>query len=115
MLSETLERAPDLAGTRCLDFWEGDAWVRKGRHGIGMAILYVLVGGIVGSVLGTLLVHIFSPLARPLLVLGSIPGPDWTLNLGVVGVRFGGWVRLNLLGVVGLVAGFGWFWRSRAQ
>jgi hypothetical protein len=80
-----------------------------------MAILSLLVGGIVGSILGNLLVSLWHPLGRSLIVLGSQPGTGWAFNLGIIGGQVGAWVHLNVLGVIGLVVGLGWYWRAAAR
>lgn len=97
-------------------FWvpEGEraAAVRKGRRSIGMAIVFILVGGIVGSVLGRLLQPAWYALGRPLLSIGTQPGTSWSIDLGVVGLQIGAWLQLNVLGVIGLIVGLFWYRRS---
>ncbi len=86
--------------------------VRKGRRGIGLAIVFILVGGIVGSIFGRLLEPVWYPLGRSILALGTQPGTSWSVNLGVVGLQLGAWLKLNVLGVIGLIAGLFWYQRS---
>ena len=86
--------------------------MRKSRRSVAVAILYILVGGIVGSVLGHFLGTLWLPLGRSLVTVGSNPGTSWSLNLGVVGVQLGLWLHLNVLGVIGLIVGLLWFKRS---
>lgn len=86
--------------------------MRKGRHGIGVAILYILIGGMVGSIVGRLSAPLWLPLGRSLIVLGSKPGTTWSIDLGIVGVRLGAWIQVNLLGAIGLVVGLFWYQRS---
>lgn len=88
-----------------------EAAVRKGRQGFGMAIVYILIGGIVGSVLGRLLDPVWAPLGRTLLSLGSQPGTSWSVNLGIVGLQVGGWIQMNVVGVIGLIVGLFWYQR----
>ncbi len=76
-----------------------------------MAIVYILIGGIVGSVLGRLLDPLWAPLGRTLLSIGSQPGTGWSLNLGVVGLQVGGWIQMNVVGVIGLIVGLFWYQR----
>ena len=86
--------------------------MRKSRRSVALAILYILIGGIVGSVLGHFLGTIWPPLGRSLITVGSSPGTSWSLNLGVVGLEVGAWIQLNVLGVIGLIVGLFWFQRS---
>ncbi|MCL5115951.1 MAG: DUF4321 domain-containing protein [Firmicutes bacterium] len=86
--------------------------MRKGRQGIAMAIIYIVIGGIVGSVLGHLLTPVWAPLGRSLLTLGSLPGSTWSINLGVVGIQVGGWIDVNVVGVIGLIVGLFWYRRG---
>lgn len=79
--------------------------MRKGKHGIAIAILYILIGGIVGSVLGQLLAPLWAPIGKSLLTVGAAPGRIWSVDLGVIGISVGAWLNLNVLGVIGLVAG----------
>lgn len=85
--------------------------MRKGRQGIGMAILYILIGCIVGSVLGRLLQPVWVPLGRSVLTVGAQPGTAWSIDLGVVGMQVGAWVQVNVMGVIGMVVGLFWFQR----
>lgn len=84
--------------------------VAKGRS-IGLAILYILIGGIVGSILGRLLTPVWAPLGRTLLVVGARPGTAWSVDLGFMGIQLGVFIELNVLGVIGLVAGLMWYRR----
>lgn len=86
--------------------------MRKGRQSIGLAIVYILVGGLVGSVLGHLLASVWPPLGRSLLSIGSVPGTTWSINLGVVGLQVGGWLDVNVVGIIGLVIGLFWYRRG---
>ncbi|NMP21248.1 DUF4321 domain-containing protein [Sulfobacillus sp. DSM 109850] len=79
---------------------------------MGLAIIYIVIGGIVGSVLGHLLAPAWAPLGKSLLTVGALPGTTWSINLGVVGIQFGGWLELNLLGVIGLIVGLFWYRRG---
>ncbi len=86
--------------------------MKKGRHGLGLAIIYILIGGIVGSVLGRLLGPVWAPLGRSLITVGALPGTTWSINLGVIGLQVGGWLNINLMGVIGLIVGLFWYRRS---
>ncbi len=86
--------------------------MRKSRRSVALAIVYILVGGIVGSVLGHFLESLWLPLGRSLVTIGSNPGTTWSFNLGVVGLQVGAWLQLNVLGVIGLIMGLFWFRRS---
>lgn len=98
--------------SRGVGIWESGAnRLRKG-HGIGLAVIYIILGGIVGSVLGHLLAPVWSPLGRPLLTIGSVPGTTWSINLGVVGLQVGGWLEVNLVGLIGMIVGLFWFRRG---
>lgn len=84
----------------------------KGRNSVWMAILYVVIGGIVGSLLGHFLSALWSPLGHDYFDLGSPTGP-WTLNLGVFGISLGIWLQLNLGGIIGVIGGLWWYRRGR--
>lgn len=76
-----------------------------------MAIIYILLGGLVGSILGHLLTPLWSPLGRSLVMVGAQPGTSWSINLGVLGLQVGGWLEINLVGVMGMIVGLFWFQR----
>ncbi|PSR22084.1 MAG: DUF4321 domain-containing protein [Sulfobacillus acidophilus] len=86
--------------------------MHTGRRSIGLAILYIIIGGVVGSIVGQLLQPMWPVLGRSLLVVGSEPGTTWTFDLGIMGVRLGAWMQLNLLGMIGVVVGLIWYQRS---
>ena len=112
MLNKTRRLAPDFRLMRYSGIVEGERAVRKGRHGMGMAILYILIGGIVGSILGQVLTPVWHPLGRALVTLGSRPKTAWSIDLGFLAVQVGAWIQLNVLGVIGLIAGLLWFRRG---
>ncbi len=86
----------------------------RGRKGSGwIALLYVLVGGLVGSLIGRFVAPLWPPLGHSYFELGTPSGP-WTLNLGVFGLDLGVWLDLNLGGIIGLVVGLWWFQRRKA-
>lgn len=86
--------------------------MRKGRRSIGMAILAVVIGGLVGSILGRLLEPVWAPLGRTLLMVGAQPGTAWSADLGFLGISLGAWIRLNVMGVIGLIVALFWYLRS---
>ncbi len=75
-----------------------------------MLVLYALVGALVGSVVGRWLGTYWPLLGHDYVTLGV--GTPWTLNLAVVGLALGAWVHLNLVGLLGLVAGVATWGRS---
>lgn len=75
----------------------------KRTSGFGVTVLYALIGAIVGSLIGHFLERIWAPLGYTYVNVG-FPNP-WVLNLNVVGGSLGVWLKLNLLGIVGLLAG----------
>jgi hypothetical protein len=46
-----------------------------------------------------------------LLSIGFQPGTAWSLHLGVVGLQVGGWIQMNVVGVIGLIVGLFWYQR----
>lgn len=85
--------------------------MRSRNRGFGVALLYVLIGGLVGSLIGHLLSPLWAPLGQNDLTIGTNPGTNWTLNLGVFGISLGLWLQLNLGGIIGIVAGLAWYRR----
>ena len=85
--------------------------MRSRRQGFWLALLYMLTGALVGSLLGHLLSAVWPPLGHSDFVIGSGPGTNWTLNLGVFGVSIGAWLYLNLGGIIGLIGGLIWYQR----
>ncbi|MCY0879078.1 MAG: DUF4321 domain-containing protein [Firmicutes bacterium] len=81
---------------------------------MGIAVVYVLLGGLVGSLMGHLLAPLWTPLGRTLVFLGTPPVRVWSVNLGIVGFQVGAWLNVNVLGIVGLLAGLAWFQRRSA-
>lgn len=81
------------------------------KSGFWMAIIYIFMGGVLGTVLGHLLSSVWSPLGHTYLTIGANPGTSWTLNLGIAGITFGAWIQLNLGGIIGLIVGLIWFQR----
>jgi hypothetical protein len=51
-------------------------------------------------------------LGHPYLVVGAGGGHPWSLDLHVVGIQFGIWVDLNVMAIVGIVAGLWIYQRS---
>jgi hypothetical protein len=86
---------------------------RAGARGWGLALVYALIGGVVGTLVGSWLAAYWPPLGHAYLTLGTPAGAPWTLNLDVIGVQVGAWMRLNLGGVVGVLLALGWFGRQR--
>ena len=66
-------------------------------------LLYGLLGAVVGGVVGRWLGAYWAPLGQTYATFGV--GTPWTVNLAVVGFSLGAWVHVNLVGLVGLVAG----------
>lgn len=75
---------------------------RGGR--VGLTLVYIVLGAIVGGMVGRFLQNWWPPLGRDWVMLGSTQAP-WSLNLGVFGVTVGGWLKLNLGGMVGMLVG----------
>ncbi|HDP80679.1 MAG TPA: hypothetical protein ENN21_07540 [Spirochaetes bacterium] len=67
------------------------------RGNLGFFIAFLLLGGVLGSALGTLLVKLFPSLA---IIHTNLTGPV-SFNLEII--SFG--LRLNLSAIVGMVAG----------
>jgi uncharacterized membrane protein YeaQ/YmgE (transglycosylase-associated protein family) len=86
--------------------------MKKGRRSLGLAILSTVVGGLVGSILGRLLASAWHPLGQTLLSLGSQPGTAWSIDLGFLGVQLGLWLKLNVVGLIGLMVGLFWYLRG---
>ena len=82
---------------------KGGGTLKTRRRSSWLLLLYVLVGAIVGSVVGRWLGAYWPLLGHNYVTLGA--GTPWTLNLAVVGFALGAWVQLNLVGLLGLVAG----------
>ena len=76
------------------------------QRGIGLVILVVLAGLVVGSLLGELLGSLLpAGHARELITRGPMVGlmPPATLDLRFLAVTFGLGLKVNLVGVVGVV------------
>ena len=76
-----------------------------------LILLYGVVGGIAGGVLGGILSRYWPPLGHAYISIGANPAAPWTLDLNVVGVAVGVWLRLNLGGILGVLLAVGWFAR----
>lgn len=85
--------------------------MRSRKQGFWLALIYVMIGALVGTLLGHFLSSLWAPLAHNYFVIGSGPGTSWSLNLGVVGLSIGGWLDLNLGGIIGLIVGLIWYQR----
>lgn len=88
--------------------------MRGGKRGSGWsAAVLALVGALLGDAAGLLLAPVWRPLGQPLLALGSPSTRPWTLQLGIVGLSVGAWIRVNGVGLVGMAAGLWWYRRKR--
>jgi len=75
-------------------------------RGLGLVVLIVLVGLIVGSLLGELAAGLLpSGMVRDVLTRGPQIGltPPATLDLRFMAVTFGAMVKINVVGVVGIL------------
>ena len=77
----------------------------------GLGLFYAVIGGIAGTIIGGILARYWPPLGHEYISIGANPATPWTLDLNVVGVALGIWVRLNLGGIVGVVLAVGLFAR----
>ena len=82
---------------------KGGGPLKTRRRSPWLLLLYALVGAVVGSVVGRWLGTYWPALGHSYASVGV--GTPWTLNLAVVGFALGAWVHLNLVGLLGLVAG----------
>jgi hypothetical protein len=76
------------------------------QRSLGLIVLMVVAGLVIGSLLGELLGHVAPPGAfRDLLTRGPTIGltPPATLDLRLVALTVGFYVKVNLVGVLGIV------------
>ncbi|CAB1129685.1 conserved protein of unknown function [Candidatus Hydrogenisulfobacillus filiaventi] len=85
--------------------------MRKRSGSFGVALLFILVGAVAGDVIGRLLMPLWAVLGRDVLALGSPDGRPWTLSAGILGIQLGGWLQVNLMGLVGMLGGLAWYLR----
>jgi hypothetical protein len=78
-----------------------------------VAILYALIGAVIGTWVGHWVAHYWAPLGRYAWTVGSGVKRPWTLDLEWLGVQFGFWLHINVVGLVGLLAGLGVYRRGR--
>ncbi|AEJ38799.1 hypothetical protein TPY_0601 [Sulfobacillus acidophilus TPY] len=88
--------------------------MRRQRQGFWMTVVYIVLGGLIGSAIGHWLSPLWSPFGSNLVSLGTTPGTVWTINLGVLGVQIGAWLDVNLVGLIGMLAGLMWSQRQRS-
>lgn len=86
---------------------KGGGLVRSSKTAgqLSLSVFYAVVGAIVGSVVGVWLGKYWAPLAHNYLVVGSGVNHPWAIDLHVVGIQVGAWLRLNLGGILGLLLG----------
>jgi hypothetical protein len=85
----------------------------KRAGSVGVAILYALIGAVIGTWVGHWVAHYWAPLGRYAWTVGSGVKRPWTLDLEWLGVQFGFWLHINVVGLVGLLAGLGVYRRGR--
>ena len=76
------------------------------RRGVGLVVLVVIAGLVIGSLLGELVASLLpSGLAHDLLTRGPQIGlsPPATLDLRFVALTFGMMLKVNVVGVLGIV------------
>ena len=76
------------------------------RRSFGLLLLAVVVGLVCGSLLGELLAQFVSPWLKDVLTRGPMLGlsPPATLDLRLLSVTFGVLFKVNVVGLVGILA-----------
>ena len=76
------------------------------RRSFGLLLLAVVVGLVCGSLLGELLGQFVSPWLKDVLTRGPMLGlsPPATLDLRLLSVTFGVLFKVNVVGLVGILA-----------